>query len=180
MLTISCAINDRPYELTIDPRASLLDLLRDQGLTSVKQGCAVGECGACTVLVDDVAVNACLYLATWAHGKRIRTVEGEVKNGQLSPVQQAYVDAGAVQCGFCTPGLIMTTTSFVESCRDKIRNQGRNPEDITPEEITSEDIRRAHAGNLCRCTGYDTIVQAVRQSLNQPASPHDHTESTSP
>ena len=171
MLTISCAINDRPYELTIDPRSSLLDLLRDQGLTSAKQGCGVGECGACTVLVDDVAVNACLYLATWVHGKRIRTVEGEVKNGHLSPVQQAYVDAGAVQCGFCTPGLIMTTTAFVESCRD----QGRDPANIT-----QDDIRRAHAGNLCRCTGYDTIVQAVRQSLDQPATPHDHTESTPP
>ncbi|WP_035271300.1 xanthine dehydrogenase iron sulfur-binding subunit XdhC [Desulfonatronum thiodismutans] len=171
MLTISCSINDRPYELTIDPRASLLDMLRDQGLTSVKQGCGMGECGACTVLVDDVAVNACLYLATWVHGKRIRTVEGEVKNGQLSPVQQAYVDAGAVQCGFCTPGLIMTTTAFVEACRDKFRN----PEDITP-----EDIRRAHAGNLCRCTGYDTIVQAVRQSLGQPASAQDLTKSSPP
>ena len=175
MLTISCSINDRAYELTIDPRTSLLDLLRSQGLTSVKQGCGVGECGACTVLVDDVAVNACLYLATWAHGKRIRTVEGEVKNGKLSAVQQAYVDAGAVQCGFCTPGLIMTTTAFVESCRDKIRNQGRDPEDITPEEI-----RRAHAGNLCRCTGYDTIVQAVRQALGRPDSSPDHTESTPP
>lgn len=171
MLTISCTINDRPYELTIDPRSSLLDLLRDQGLTSVKQGCGVGECGACTVLVDDVAVNACLYLATWAHGKRIRTVEGEVRNGRLSPVQQAYVDAGAVQCGFCTPGLIMTTTAFVESCRD----QGRDPKDITP-----EDIRRAHAGNLCRCTGYDTIVHAVRQALGRPDSLPDHAESKSP
>lgn len=171
MLTISCSINDRAYELTIDPRTSLLDLLRDQGLTSVKQGCGVGECGACTVLVDDVAVNACLYLATWVHGKRIRTVEGEVRDGCLSPVQQAYVDAGAVQCGFCTPGLIMTTTAFVQSCRD----QGRDPEDITP-----EDIRRAHAGNLCRCTGYDTIVQAVRQALGQPDSLHDHAESKLP
>ena len=171
MLTISCAINDRPYELTIDPRSSLLDLLRDQGLTSVKQGCGVGECGACTVLVDDVAVNACLYLATWAHGKRIRTVEGEVRDGRLSPVQQAYVDAGAVQCGFCTPGLIMTTTAFVESCRD----QGRDPKDIAP-----EDIRRAHAGNLCRCTGYDTIVHAVRQSLDQTDSAKMDTESTPP
>ena len=171
MLTISCAINDRAYELNIDPRTSLLELLRDQGLTSVKQGCGVGECGACTVLVDDVAVNACLYLATWAHGKRIRTVEGEVKDGRLSPVQQAYVNAGAVQCGFCTPGLIMTTTAFVESCRD----QGRNPEEITP-----DDIRRAHAGNLCRCTGYDTIVQAVRKALGRPDSLPDHAESAPP
>jgi aerobic-type carbon monoxide dehydrogenase small subunit (CoxS/CutS family) len=164
MLTISCTINNRPCELTIDPRASLLDLLRDQGLTSVKQGCGVGECGACTVLVDNVAVNACLYLATWAHGKQIRTVEGEVSDGRLSPVQQAYVDAAAVQCGFCTPGLIMTTTAFVESCRD----QGRDLEGITP-----DDIRRAHAGNLCRCTGYDTIVKAVQQALrDDPENNH--------
>ncbi|TVQ98889.1 MAG: xanthine dehydrogenase iron sulfur-binding subunit XdhC [Desulfovibrionales bacterium] len=171
MLTLSCTINDRPHELTIDPRSSLLDLLRNQGLTSVKQGCGVGECGACTVLVDDTAVNACLYLAAWVHGKRIRTVEGEVRDGCLSPVQQAYVDAGAVQCGFCTPGLIMTTTAFVQSCRE----QGRDPEDITP-----EDIRRAHAGNLCRCTGYETIVQAVRQALEQPDPSKMDTESTAP
>lgn len=153
MLNVSCTINDRPYELTIDPRASLLEMLRDQGLTSVKQGCGVGECGACTVLVDDMAVNACLYLAVWVHGKRIRTVEGEVRDGRLSTVQQAYVDAGAVQCGFCTPGLVMTSTAFVEKCRGR--------------EVSPEDIRRGHAGNLCRCTGYDTIVKAVQQAVQQ-------------
>jgi xanthine dehydrogenase iron-sulfur-binding subunit len=159
MLTISCTINGNGYELAIDPRASLMELLRAQGFTSVKQGCGVGECGACTVLVDDVAVDSCLYLAAWADGKTIRTVEGEVKNGRLSRVQQAYVDAGAVQCGFCTPGLVMLTTSFVE------QHAG--------EEVDSATIRRAHAGNLCRCTGYDTIVRAVETALKPAAASED-------
>ncbi|SDB09440.1 xanthine dehydrogenase iron-sulfur-binding subunit [Desulfonatronum thiosulfatophilum] len=151
MLKIACTINGQRHEMSIDPRTSLQDMLRELGATSVKHGCGVGECGACTVLVDDVAVNACIYLAIRADGKHIRTAEGEVRNGVLSPVQQAYVDAGAVQCGFCTPGLIMTTTAFVET------HGGR--------ELSDEEIRRGHAGNLCRCTGYDTIVKAVRQAL---------------
>ena len=125
-----------------------MELLRDEGLTSVKQGCGVGECGACTVLIDGVATDSCLYLAVWADGKRIRTAEGEVKNGRLSLVQQAYVDAGAVQCGFCTPGLVMATTALL----------AKHPS----RPLTHEEIRRGLAGNLCRCTGYQMVIRAVK------------------
>ena len=133
-------------------RKSLLEVLRqDLGLNGVKHGCGVGECGACSVLVDDVLVDSCIYLAVWADKKNIRTVEGEAKKGKLSKVQQAYVDEGAVQCGFCTPGFIMATTSFKEKCEGK--------------DVTEDDIRKAHAGNLCRCTGYQNILKAVEKSI---------------
>ena len=146
-MNIKLTINTKRYEMAVDVRTSLLDLLRELGYTSVKQGCGVGECGACTVLVDDIPIDSCLYLATWANNTAIRTTEGECKDGKLSPVQNAYVKEGAVQCGFCTPGLIMTTTSFLE------KNKGKN--------LSREEIKKGHAGNLCRCTGYQTIVNAV-------------------
>ena len=150
--TISCTINGKKKEITVDPRQSLLEVLREQlGLISVKQGCAVGECGACTVLIDNVAIDACIYLAVWANGKSIRTVEGEIKNENLSRVQQAFVDEGAVQCGICTPGFVMAATAFVE------KHKGQK--------VARKDIRRGLAGNLCRCTGYDTIVTAVEKSM---------------
>lgn len=151
MLTIQCTVNGAARTFTVEPGASLLDMLRADGLTSSKQGCGVGECGACTVLLDNVPVDSCITLAVWAEGKAVRTAEGETRDGRLSPVQQAYVDAGAVQCGFCTPGLIMTSTAFVE------RHQGQ--------EVSREEIRRGHAGNLCRCTGYETIINAVESAL---------------
>jgi len=119
-MDIKLTINTKKYEMTVDVRKSLMDLLRELGYTSVKHGCGVGECGACTVLVDDIAIDSCLYLATWANNTEIRTTEGECRDGKLSPVQDAYVEEGAVQCGFCTPGLIMTTTSFLEKNRGKI------------------------------------------------------------
>lgn len=149
-MVINCTINGRRYQFTVDPRWSLMELLRQQGLNSVKQGCSVGECGACTVLIDDIATDTCIYLAVWADGKTIRTTEGEVKNGELSAVQQAYVNTGAVQCGFCTPGLVMASTSMVERFRGK--------------RLTEQEIRRGLAGNLCRCTGYTAIVKAVQQA----------------
>jgi aerobic-type carbon monoxide dehydrogenase small subunit (CoxS/CutS family) len=105
------------------------------------------------VLVDDVLVDACIYLAVWAHGKNIRTIEGEAKEGRLSPVQEAYVTEGAVQCGFCTPGFVMATTAFVE------QNAGQA--------MTDDAIRQAHAGNLCRCTGYQHILQAVKKACRR-------------
>lgn len=149
--TIHCTVNGKELTLEVAINASLLDVLRAEGLTASKQGCGVGECGACTVLVDNTPTDSCIYLAVWADGKHIRTAEGEVKDGKLSAVQQAYVDAGAVQCGFCTPGLIMTTTAFVE------KHKGQN--------VPREEIRRCHAGNLCRCTGYEKIVDAVETAL---------------
>ena len=137
----------------MDARQSLLEVLRERlGLISVKQGCAVGECGACTVLVDNVPIDACLYLAIWADGRSIRTVEGESQNDSLSSVQQAFVDEGAVQCGICTPGFVMAATAFVE------KHKGQK--------VTRNQIRKGLAGNLCRCTGYDTIVTAVEKSLD--------------
>lgn len=118
---------------------------------SVKQGCAVGECGACTVLIDDEPMDAFLYLSVWADGRSIRTVEGETRGGRLSRVQQAFIDEGAVQCGICTPGFVMAATAFVE--KQQNQKAGRH------------DIGRGLAGNLCRCTGYDTIVTAVQKCL---------------
>lgn len=151
LTTIHCTINGKQRAFHVDPRQSLLELLREQGITSTKQGCAVGECGACTVLLDGIPIDTCIYLAIWADGKDIRSVEGEVKDGQLSPVQQAYVDTGAVQCGFCTPGLVMTTTALVE----KYKGQ----------KVCRDTIRRELAGNLCRCTGYEKIIDAVLAGL---------------
>ena len=150
---INLTINGKKYELPVDVRKSLMELLRELGYTSVKQGCGVGECGACTVLVDDIAVDSCLYLALWADQKTIRTAEGECRDGQLSRVQHAYVEEGAVQCGFCTPGLIMATTAFVE------QNKGKD--------ISREEMKKAHAGNLCRCTGYQTIINAAEKALKE-------------
>ncbi len=150
--TITCTINGRRKELQVDVRQSLLEVLRERlGLISIKQGCAVGECGACTVLIDNVPMDACIYLAVWADGRAIRTVEGESQNDKLSVVQQAFVDEGAVQCGICTPGFVMAATALVE------KNKGRK--------VSRDDIRRGLAGNLCRCTGYETIVTAVEKSL---------------
>ena len=151
--TITFTMNGKKKEIAVDVRQSLLEILREQlGMISVKQGCAVGECGACTVLIDDVPIDACLYLAVWADGRSIRTVEGESKNGKLSRVQQAFVNEGAVQCGICTPGFVMAATAFVE------KRKGQK--------ASRHEIRRGLAGNLCRCTGYDSIISAVEKSMD--------------
>jgi aerobic-type carbon monoxide dehydrogenase small subunit (CoxS/CutS family) len=152
-ITITTRINGKMYVEEVDVRTSLLELLRELGYTSVKQGCGVGECGACTVLIDDVPVDSCLYLAVWADNRAIRTTEGECRDGKLTPVQEAYVEEGAVQCGFCTPGLIMASTAFLEKHKGK--------------ELTREEIRKGHAGNLCRCTGYQTIITAVEKAAKK-------------
>jgi aerobic-type carbon monoxide dehydrogenase small subunit (CoxS/CutS family) len=149
---ISCTINGEPFSATVTVRKSLLEVLRENGYIGAKEGCGVGECGACTVLMDDVPVDSCLYLAMWADGRSIRTIEGESQDGSLSAVQQAYLDTGAVQCGFCTPGLVMTSTAFVE------KHMGKT--------VTRDQIRKYHAGNLCRCTGYEGIIRAVEKCLS--------------
>jgi aerobic-type carbon monoxide dehydrogenase small subunit (CoxS/CutS family) len=152
MKKISIIVNDKPYTLEIDIGESLLDVLRNRvQFTGVKQGCAVGECGACTVIIDGTAVNSCIYLAVWADGRKITTIEGVGKNGKLSKVQQAFIDEGAVQCGFCTPGLVLTTTALVESGR----------------KYTDEEIKKEISGHLCRCTGYQKIYEAVKKSLKE-------------
>lgn len=148
---ISCIINGRKIETMVDVRASLTDLLRNEyHLTSVKKGCEVGECGACTVLIDGEAYNSCIYLAIWANGKRITTVEGLLgPNGELTDIQQAFVDEAAVQCGFCTPGFIMTALEILDSNRL----------------YSDEELRKLLSGHLCRCTGYENILKAVKKTM---------------
>ena len=148
---IRCTVNGKVMEKMVDVRASLTDLLRDDfSLTSVKKGCEVGECGACTVLIDGECFNSCIYLAIWADGKNIRTAEGLLgPDGALSDIQQAFVDEGAIQCGFCTPGFLMTATEILESGR-----------------LCSDDeLRKLLSGHLCRCTGYQNILNAVKKTM---------------
>ena len=148
---ISCTINGRAVTTVVDVRATLTDLLRnDYRLTSVKKGCEVGECGACSVIIDGQCVNSCLYLAVWADGKQIRTLESLLgPNGELSDIQQAFVDEAAIQCGFCTPGFIMSAVQILES--GKL--------------YTDEELRKLLSGHLCRCTGYENILRAVRKVM---------------
>lgn len=149
---ISINVNNKEYSIEVDIRESLLEVLRNKlQLTGVKQGCSVGECGACTVLIDNVPTDSCIYLAIWADGKKITTIEGVAKNGKLSKVQKAYIDEGAVQCGFCTPGLVLTTTALVNSNKS----------------YTDDEIKREISGHLCRCTGYQKIFQATKKSLER-------------
>ncbi|HEY8364884.1 MAG TPA: xanthine dehydrogenase subunit XdhC [Haloplasmataceae bacterium] len=145
---ITLTVNDQIYNIEIDIRESLLEVLRKRlHFTGVKEGCSVGECGACTVLIDGKPVDSCIYLAVWADGKKIRTIEGLEKDGRISKVQQAFIDEGAVQCGFCTPGLIMTATSLVESGK----------------KYSDEELKREISGHFCRCTGYQKIFNAVKK-----------------
>ena len=150
---ISMKVNGKQCELAVDVRESLADALRNRlALTSVKKGCEVGECGACTVLVDGVSVDSCIYLAVWADGKSILTVEGlQGENGELNPIQQAFIDEAAVQCGFCTPGLILTAVEIVG----------------TGKQYTREELRKLISGHLCRCTGYENILRAVEKAMKQ-------------
>ena len=146
---ISFTLNGDPQEVLVEPDWTLLGTIRDGlQLTGTKEGCSNGNCGACSVIVDGRVVNSCLVLAAEASGREITTVEGIAKQDGLSPLQQAFVKYGALQCGFCTPGFIVSATALLE----------RNP---AP---SDEDIRLGLAGNLCRCTGYDKIVRAVRQA----------------
>jgi carbon-monoxide dehydrogenase small subunit len=132
---IGMTVNEEPHEIAVEPWWTLLDVLRDQlELTGAKKGCDRGDCGACTVL-----------LAVQAHGRRITTIEGLMHEGAPHPLQQAFVDAGAVQCGFCTPGMVLAAKALLD--------ENPNP--------TADDVREAIAGNLCRCTGYAKIVEAV-------------------
>lgn len=140
-------INDEEYEVDVEPSRLLVDAIReDLGLTGTKKGCEIGVCGACTVLLDGQVVSSCLMLAVHAVGKKITTIEGLTKNGELHPLQKAFIDHGAFQCGFCTPGMILTSKAMLDE----------NPHP------TGEEIREVLNGNLCRCTGYVKIVEAVR------------------
>ncbi len=149
---ISLTVNGVTSELAVEPRRTLLEVLRDDlGLTGTKKGCGIGDCGSCTVLLDGVATFSCLTLAIQADGGTVETVEGLAKDGKLNRLQQAFVDQGAIQCGFCTPGMLMTATELLR----------RN---LRPSE---RDIRRAISGNLCRCTGYQKIVEAIQAASEE-------------
>ena len=150
---IRCTINGKAVERMVDVRASLTDMLRnDFRLTSVKKGCEVGECGACNVIIDGECFNSCLYLAAWADGRTIRTLEGLLgPEGELSDIQQAFMDEAAIQCGFCTTGMIMSAKALLL--------QNPNP--------TPEEIRTALSGNICRCSGYVQIVNAVSRAASE-------------
>jgi aerobic-type carbon monoxide dehydrogenase small subunit (CoxS/CutS family) len=146
--TISFTLNGRAYQLEVPANRTLLDLIReDLGFTGTKRGCEIGQCGACTVLLDGVAVNSCLVMAPQAHGKKITTVEGLMENGKLHPLQEAFLDNDAVHCGFCSPGMLMSALALF--------NATPNP--------TDEEIKIAISGNLCRCTGYWPILNAMKQ-----------------
>jgi carbon-monoxide dehydrogenase small subunit len=139
-------VNDRDYKIAAKPWRTLLEVLRyELGLTGTKEGCGTGNCGSCTVLMDGKAVNTCLIFIAEVEGKEITTIEGLAQEGKLHPLQKAFMDEGAVQCGFCTPGMILAAKAFLDS----------NPQP------TETQIREAVAGNLCRCTGYDKIIRAI-------------------
>lgn len=146
---ITLSVNGREYEIAVEPNRTLTQVLReDLGLLGTKEGCGVGDCGACTVIMDGVPVNSCLVLAVQAGGCRITTIEGVADGDRLHPIQQAFVDFGAIQCGFCTPGMVLTAKDLLE----------KNPDP------TERQIREGLSGNLCRCTGYQKIVEAVQEA----------------
>ncbi|MCQ4769744.1 (2Fe-2S)-binding protein [Intestinimonas massiliensis] len=154
MQILHMTVNGKDVEVGIDPRESLADTLRERlGLISVKKGCEVGECGACTVLVDGTAIDSCIYLSVWAEGKSILTVEGlqDPDTGALSPIQRAFVEEAAVQCGFCTPGIILSAVEIVGSGKT----------------YTRDELRKLISGHLCRCTGYQNILNAVERAVNE-------------
>lgn len=151
MHAITLHVNGSTHRVVVDPIASLLRVLRDElGLTGTKEGCGTGYCGACTVLVEEQPVNSCLYFAVDADHKRVTTIEGVSQDGSLSPVQQAFVDHGGLQCGYCTPGMIVSACALLDDEPDPSPDQ----------------IRASLSGNLCRCTGYQSIVASVRAAAD--------------
>ena len=144
---ISMKVNGKEYEIAVEPNKTLADTLRyELGLTGTKKGCDVGECGSCTVILNGKPVNSCLVLAVQANGAEVLTIEGLKPPEGLHPIQQAFVEKGAIQCGFCSPGMILSASSLLK----------KNPNP------TEAEIRTALSGNLCRCTGYQKIVEAVQ------------------
>jgi carbon-monoxide dehydrogenase small subunit len=151
-IEITLHVNGHDYDLEVDPGRTLLSVLReDLGLTGTKENCLEAECGVCTALVDGLAVNTCIYLAAKAQGKEIITIEGLADGSHLHPMQQAFIDHDAVQCGYCIPGMILSAIALVEE---------------TPQP-GDEDIVEGLVGNLCRCTGYATIIEAVRDAAGR-------------
>jgi carbon-monoxide dehydrogenase small subunit len=154
VIPVAITVNGVRREAEVEPRTLLVDFLRDHlGLTGTKIGCDTSQCGACTVHVDGRAVKSCTVLAVQADGSAVRTIEGVAANGDLHPMQEAFWEQHGLQCGFCTPGMIMTAIELLEQEHD----------------VSDEEIRRALAGNLCRCTGYENIVRAVRSAAQEGA-----------
>lgn len=144
---ISFTLNGTQYRLEVAPNRTLLDVIReDLGFTGTKRGCEIGQCGACTVIMDGKAVNSCLILAPQVHGKQVLTIEGLMENGKLHPLQEAFLGNDAVHCGFCSPGMIMSALALFQG----------NPHP------SDQEIRIAISGNLCRCTGYLPIIEAMK------------------
>ena len=145
--TLDITVNGVSYQMEVEPRKTLLEFLReDLNLTGAKEGCGLGECGTCTVLLDGKPIKSCITLALQANGREVTTIEGmEEPDGTLHPIQQAFIDHGAIQCGFCTPGMVLSAKALLDENR-------------TPTEF---EVRQAIAGNLCRCTGYQKIVEAI-------------------
>ena len=155
-MRLNTIVNGAAVSLEIAPDARLIDVLRnDLGLTGTKEGCAQGECGACTVVIDGAAVNSCLVFAAQVEGKSVLTVEGLSSAGEHNTLQKQFIETGAVQCGFCTPGILMSATALL----------ARNPRP------SQHEIRQALAGNLCRCTGYAAIIEAVAAAADADARP---------
>ena len=143
---INLTINNEKYEVAVQPNQTLVEMLRDElGLTGTKQGCGVGDCGSCTVIMDGKPINSCLVLGVETSGKEIVTIEGLAKNGKLHPLQESFIEHGAIQCGYCTPGMIMAAKALLDE----------NP---CPREL---EVKEAIAGNICRCTGYVKIIEAI-------------------
>jgi carbon-monoxide dehydrogenase small subunit len=152
MEQIKITVNDETYELSVKPWATLLDVIRcDLGLIGAKEGCGEGECGACTVIMDGKAVNSCIILAAEANGKTITTIEGLADGEKFHPIQEAFLEKGGMQCGFCTPGMILSTKALLDG--------NKNP--------TDEEIRKGLEGNFCRCTGYTKIFESVRYAAEK-------------
>jgi carbon-monoxide dehydrogenase small subunit len=146
---IETKINGTSYRLEVEPHWTLLELLRDVlGLAGAKESCGMGECGSCTVIMDGKAISSCLTLAVRAEGKEVLTIEGLARGGELHPVQRAFIEHGAFQCGYCTPGMILSSKALLD-------------DHLNPSE---EEIRRGISGNLCRCTGYNMIVEAIQSA----------------
>lgn len=149
---VNLTINGARYELFVEPNVTLLDAVRDEArLTGAKEGCGTGDCGACSMIVDGRLLTSCLMLAVEADGADVTTIEGLARDGELHPLQRAFIDRGAVQCGYCIPGMILAGKALLDT----------NPHP------TEEEIRRAIAGNLCRCTGYTKIVEAIAAAAEQ-------------
>lgn len=154
-VNVSLTVNNKKHEVTVEPDERLLDTLRDRlNLTGVKEGCSIGECGACTVILDGKAINSCMVYTFQIDGSEVLTVEGLETNGTLDPLQEAFIDHQAVQCGFCTPGMLMSAKALL--------NENPDPD--------RDEIKTAIEGNLCRCTGYQQIIEAIESAANQDRS----------